>query len=100
MKLELTGLPFACRLPFLDDPDVAMGIAVKTYLDDTTSIAKFPVKFIPYAMAFAEDLEIALDFFNAVHAGVKTLSGKDISGVDKAAWDKAAQYLVGRRKTA
>jgi hypothetical protein len=85
-------------LPFLDDPDVAMGIAVKTFLDDTTPVESFPAKFIPFATAFAEDLEIAFDFFGAVHEGVKTLSGKDISGVDKAAWDKAAQFLVGRRK--
>jgi predicted phosphoadenosine phosphosulfate sulfurtransferase len=49
-------------------------------------------------MVFDEDLEIAFDFFGAVYAGVKTLGGKDISGVDKAAWEKAAQYLLERRK--
>ncbi|KAI2623397.1 temperature dependent protein affecting M2 dsRNA replication-domain-containing protein [Xylaria nigripes] len=93
-------------LPFLADTDVALGIAVKTFLDDVNpnepaeqkarKKAEFPGKFVPYATNFYEDLEIAYDFFNALHAGVKTLTG-EISGADRAVWDKAAVYLQLRR---
>lgn len=84
-----------------------MGIAIKTFLDDAppndtpenraARTAAFPPKFMPYATHFAEDLEIAYSFFDALHAGVKTLGDKDMSGVDRAAWDKAAGYLAVRR---
>ncbi|KAJ8118868.1 hypothetical protein ONZ43_g3907 [Nemania bipapillata] len=94
------------NLPFLTDTDVALGIAVKTYLDDINpnetaeqkalKKAGFPGKFVPYATNFFEDLDIACDFFGALHAGVKTLT-KEISGADKSVWDKAAVYLQLRR---
>ncbi|GAP84186.1 putative xpg domain-containing protein [Rosellinia necatrix] len=93
-------------IPFLTDTDVALGIAVKTFLDDispsetaeqkATKKAEFPGKFVPYATNFFEDLDIACDFFNALHVGVKTLT-KEISGEDRAVWDKAATYLELRR---
>ncbi|KXX77711.1 Protein MKT1 [Madurella mycetomatis] len=93
------------QLPFLHDPDVALGIAVKTYFDDILpndpekeqKKKNFPEIYVPYALAFAEDLEIACEFFGALHAGVKTLNAKDISAVDRAAWDKAAKFLELRR---
>ncbi|KAI1117297.1 nuclease-like protein [Nemania sp. NC0429] len=93
-------------LPFLTDTDVALGIAVKTFLDDihpnesaeqkAAKKADFPGKFVPYATNFFEDLDIACDFFSALHAGVKTLT-KDISSGDRGVWDKAAVYLQLRR---
>lgn len=93
------------RLPFLNDTDVALGIAVKTLLDDinpnetpeqkATKKQEFPGTFVPYATHFFEDLEIACDFFNALHAGVKTLN--EVSSADRSAWDKAAVYLQLRR---
>ncbi|CAJ2508178.1 Uu.00g093640.m01.CDS01 [Anthostomella pinea] len=92
-------------LPFLMDPDVALGIAVKTFLDDghvtesadqkAAKKAEFPGKFVPYATNFFEDLEIACDFFGAIHAGVKTLTN-DISAADRKIWDKASAYLKAR----
>lgn len=94
------------RLPFLNDPDVALGIAVKTLLDDIrpeetaeqkeTKKKEFPGTYVPYATHFFEDLEIACDFFNALHAGVKTLKN-EVSAADRSAWDKAAVYLQLRR---
>ncbi|RYP48046.1 hypothetical protein DL768_005968 [Monosporascus sp. mg162] len=94
------------RLPFLTDTDVALGIAVKTLLDDidpndsaevkATKKAGFPGKFVPFATHFFEDLDIACDFFGALHSGVKTLE-KEISAADRGAWDKAAIYLKLRR---
>ncbi|KAI0446678.1 nuclease-like protein [Xylaria telfairii] len=93
-------------LPFLTDTDVALGIAVKTLLDDigpdetqeqkAAKKADFPSKFVPFATNFYEDLDIACDFFNALHAGVKTLTNEVSSG-DRAVWDKAAVYLQLRR---
>ncbi|KAK5631197.1 hypothetical protein RRF57_006912 [Xylaria bambusicola] len=93
-------------LPFLTDTDVALGIAVKTFLDDihpnesteqkAAKKADFPGKFVPYATNFYEDLDIACDFFNALHAGVKTLTTELPNG-DISVWDKAAVYLQLRR---
>ncbi|KAJ4302209.1 hypothetical protein N0V88_002345 [Collariella sp. IMI 366227] len=92
-------------LPFLHDPDVALGIAVKTYFDDllpndpqkAQKLEAFPGVYVPYAVAFAEDLEVACDFFEALYAGVKTLDAKEVPAVDRIAWDKAAKYLEVRR---
>jgi hypothetical protein len=95
------------RLPFLSDPDVALGIAVKTYFDDITASdtaeqkaqkkEEFPGKYLPYALRFSEDLDICCAFFDSIHAGVKALDTKDISASDRAAWDAAAKYLESRR---
>jgi hypothetical protein len=93
-------------LPFLVDTDVALGIAVKTFLDDihpdetaeqkAAKKAEFPGRFVPYATHFFEDLDIACEFFNALHAGVQTLTS-EMPGADRSAWDKAARYLKLRR---
>ncbi|KAI0969685.1 temperature dependent protein affecting M2 dsRNA replication [Xylaria arbuscula] len=93
-------------LPFLTDTDVALGIAVKTFLDDinpneppeqkAAKRADFPTKFVPFATNFYEDLDIACDFFNALHSGVKTLNNELPNG-DRSAWDKASAYLKLRR---
>jgi hypothetical protein len=95
------------QLPFLTDPDVALGIAVKTYFDEigpddsaefkAKKIMDFPKVYVPYAIAFQEDLEIACKFFDALHAGVKTLGEKEMSSADRATWDKAAKYLAARK---
>ncbi|KAI1342127.1 nuclease-like protein [Xylariaceae sp. FL0016] len=99
-------LDISHTLPFLMDTDVALGIAVKTFLDELNPDEpaeqkakrkeEFPGKFVPFATNFFEDLEIACAFFNALHAGVKTLS-REISAGDREAWDKASQYLAIRR---
>jgi hypothetical protein len=99
--------PYLCRLPFLSDPDVALGIAVKTYFDEvgakTSAEAKndkkksFPSLYMPHAVAFEEDLEIACNFFDAVHAGIKLLDSSAVSPSKRQAWDKAAEYLALRR---
>lgn len=95
------------RLPFLTDPDVALGIAVKTYFDDISPSdtaeqkalkkAEFPGKYLPYALHFSEDLDICCALFDAVYAGVKTLGPKEVPAVDRAGWDRAAKYLESRR---
>jgi hypothetical protein len=98
----------ARRLPFLDDPHVALGIGVKTYFDDTdlpgyTREQKeekkkaFVTPFLPYALNFAGDLDIACSFFDAIYAGVKTLDAPEMTPKQREEWDKAAQYLQIRR---
>ncbi|KAK4204315.1 temperature dependent protein affecting M2 dsRNA replication-domain-containing protein [Triangularia verruculosa] len=91
-------------LPFYFNPDVSLGIAVKTYFDDIVpndpEMAKkkqqFPSTYIPYAMAFSEDLEIACEFFKAIHAGIKVLPPNEISAADQSIWQKAEKYLEVR----
>lgn len=95
------------RLPFLNDPDVALGIAVKTYFDDisptdtpeqkTAKKQEFPGKYLPYALRFSEDLDICCAFFDAIFAGVQTLGPKEVPPSERAAWDKAVKYLAARR---
>ncbi|KAK7757189.1 hypothetical protein SLS62_000738 [Diatrype stigma] len=82
------------------------GPLIKTLLDDinpsdsaevkATKKAEFPGKFVPYATHFFEDLDIACEFFGALHAGIKTLE-KEVPVADRAVWDKAAAYLKVRR---
>ncbi|KAK8058734.1 nuclease-like protein [Apiospora phragmitis] len=70
------------RLPFLMDTDVALGIAIKTLLDDiqpsdtpevkASKRADFPGKFVPYATDLHKDLKIADAFFVALNEGIKT----------------------------
>lgn len=91
----------------MTDPDVALGIAVKTYFDDitpsdtaeqkATKKQQFPGIYLPYALSFSEDLDICCAFFDALYAGIKTLGTNEIPAVDRAAWDAAAKYLESRR---
>jgi Temperature dependent protein affecting M2 dsRNA replication len=105
-KWGFFGVADMPRLPFANDPDIALGIAVKTFMDDISPsetreerIAKmeeFPTKFVPYATHFVEDLRICFAFFESVHAGVQMLD-KEMSSVDRTAWDKAYEYLQARK---
>jgi hypothetical protein len=88
------------------DPDVALGIAVKTLMDeinlnDTPQLraqkrAEFPGKFVPFATHLEEDMSIAFGLFDALAVGIKSLD-KEISAADKAMWEKAGRYLELRR---
>lgn len=95
------------RLPFIEDPDVALGIAVKTYFDDIlpsytraekeAKKKEFPDTYLPYAVNFPGDLDIACSFFGAIHEGVKTLDAGVITTKQRQDWDDAAKYLEARR---
>lgn len=94
------------RLPFLFGPDIALGIAVKTFVDELSptdtpeqkeaKLAAFPEKYVPYATHFREDLEICYNFVEALYTGIKSLD-KELPTVDKTAWEKAYQFLKQRR---
>lgn len=94
-------------LPFATDINIGLGIAVKTYLDDYFKVDTpqaereaikqgYASKFLPNSVNIAEDLDVAFDFFNALHEGVKSL-GDEIPKADKQAWDDAKEYLARRR---
>ncbi|KAM3088260.1 hypothetical protein ACMFMG_002314 [Clarireedia jacksonii] len=95
-------------LPFGQDIDVAFGIAVKTYLDDyikadSSAEEKLKLKnsysasFVPHAVNFPEDLDVAFAFFDALHAGVKVLGKEELNEAEKKTWDDAGKYLAARR---
>ncbi|KAI9640216.1 hypothetical protein NHQ30_011454 [Ciborinia camelliae] len=95
-------------LPFDTDIDVGFGIAVKTYLDDyiksdlskeekQTMKNSYSSTYLPHAINFVEDLDVAFSFFDALHKGVKTLSDKEMNDAEKKTWDDAKAYLELRR---
>lgn len=105
--MEYFQLTIYFSLPFSADIDIALGIAVKTYLDDyakpdvapekrSQEKQAYKSKNLPNSENFEEDLDVAFKFFDAVHVGVKTL-GDEIGDADKAAWDGAKAYLAERR---
>lgn len=92
-------------LPFLTDPDIALGIAVKTFLDDDSvgesrqqraaRVAEFPATYVPFATNFVEDMRTCYGFVNALCSGVSTLD-KEVSAADKRVWHSASEYLAAR----
>lgn len=93
------------RLPFWHDIDCALGIAVKTYLDDhaapnlseevkSQKKRDYAGSLIPHHVDFASDLNVAFELFDSVYAGVQALTN-EVS--DKSSWDSANQYLALRR---
>ena len=92
-------------MPFLTDPDIALGIAVKTFLDDdnvedsreqrAARMRAFPNTYVPFATDFVEDMRTCYGFVNAVCAGVGTLD-KELSAEDKRVWEAAGEYLAAR----
>lgn len=94
------------RLPFLQEPDIGLGIAVRTFFDDdevgdsketrADRLDKFPKTFVPYAEALTEDVRLVADFVYAINQGLQTLDNKELAVEDKAAWAKAQAYLEAR----
>ncbi|KAJ2903992.1 putative xpg domain-containing protein [Zalerion maritima] len=101
-------LEISHRLPFTSDPDVALGIAVKTFLDELPSVSTleerqdraldFPTKFVPFAIDFMGDLKICFAFVEALYKGVKTLDqdSTPIATIDRNTWDKTHKYIESR----
>ncbi|KAL1894750.1 hypothetical protein Sste5346_005725 [Sporothrix stenoceras] len=95
------------RLPFVEFPDAALGIAVKTFLDesleDKTPEDKearkkaFPAKFVPHATHPFEDFDVAFGLVEAVYAGLQTLGESDLKPETKAEWERANKYLQRRK---
>lgn len=86
---------------------MALGIAVKTWLDDHVKPGMkneekeqlkkdFPKDLLPHGEDFSGDLDMAFSFFNAVFDGVNVLKD-EIAPVDFEVWGGARKYLSDRR---
>jgi hypothetical protein len=94
-------------LPFVETPDISMGIAVKTFLDDVPvnadvaqrnqHLTEFQPRYFPYATHLAEDLDQCWKLFDALTVGVRNLDDESMSSDDRTAWHAASTYLASRR---
>ncbi|KAK7430380.1 hypothetical protein QQZ08_003128 [Neonectria magnoliae] len=99
-------LEISQRLPFLTEPDIGLGIAVRTFFDEdevtddketrATRLQEFPKTFVPFAEALTEDFRTACNFVTAVNEGVQECLKTELSSTDLVAWAKAQEYLDAR----
>lgn len=97
------------KLPFLLPNNCALGIGVKSYLDELTNdsdptsseskarvIETVSTRYFPQSIDFKHDLRTAFDLWDAVFAGVKA-SGTKISQQNKTLWTETNEWLQARR---
>ncbi|KAK5993456.1 Post-transcriptional regulator MKT1-like protein [Cladobotryum mycophilum] len=99
-------LEISQRLPFSQEPDIALGIAIQTFFDEDEPshtkeqrgqrLESFPSAFVPFAEALKDDFQVCLEFINALYQGVQTLDSSLLPPADKAAWQRAWNYLDAR----
>ncbi|KFG81106.1 XPG I-region protein [Metarhizium anisopliae] len=99
-------LEISQRLPFLQEPDIGLGIAVRTFFDEDDAshskekrnerLEEFPKTFVPFAEALTDDFRICVDFFNALNQGMQTLGTDELPAADRTAWSYAQAYLDAR----
>ncbi|KAJ5107072.1 XPG N-terminal [Penicillium angulare] len=94
------------KLPFIDDNDCGLGIAVRTYLDDlplqadpTSPDARAEVKskgkeWFQHSESFTGNLDHAFKLWDAVYKGTQT-AGNDLK--DTKLWEDANKWLAERR---
>ncbi|KAJ6139665.1 XPG N-terminal [Penicillium samsonianum] len=96
----------AIKLPFIDDNDCGLGIAVRTYLDDlplqanpTSPEARADVKakgkeWFQHSESFIGNLDLAFKLWDAVYAGTQSTS-KEFK--EAKFWEDANKWLAERR---
>lgn len=97
------------RLPFLLPNNCALGIGVKSYLDELTNdpdptsaeskarvIETVSTRYFPQSINFDHDLRTAFALWDAIYAGVKA-SGSNISQQNKTFWNDTNDWLRERR---
>ncbi|PLB38128.1 temperature dependent protein affecting M2 dsRNA replication-domain-containing protein [Aspergillus candidus] len=94
------------KLPFIDDNDCGLGIAVRTYLDDlplqadpTSPDARTEVKskgkdWFQHSESFTGNLDLAFKLWDAVYKGTQN-AGREVK--DAKVWATANQWLEQRR---
>ncbi|KAL2011533.1 hypothetical protein VTN00DRAFT_4251 [Thermoascus crustaceus] len=94
------------KLPFIDDNDCGLAIAVRTYLDDlphhpepTSQEARSEVKakgkeWFQHSDSFTGNLDMAFRLWDAVYKGTQN-AGKEFK--DAKLWDDANKWLAERR---
>lgn len=111
MSFTIGSVANNSSLPFFQDNNVALGIAVKTFLDEYTDPAFSDeerikkrstyarggsegkeIDQLPYATNFGEDLSNAFKFFDAIHAAAQVVKPTDLE-----VWNGAKTYLDARR---
>ncbi|KAJ5939143.1 hypothetical protein N7466_002277 [Penicillium verhagenii] len=96
----------AIKLPFIDDNDCGLGIAVRTYLDDlplqtnpTSPEARAEVKskgkeWFQHSESFTGNLDQAFKLWDSVYKATQS-AGKEVK--DAKTWDDANKWLSERR---
>ncbi|KAI3300683.1 hypothetical protein DTO002I6_1406 [Penicillium roqueforti] len=96
----------AIKLPFIDDNDCGLGIAVRTYLDDlplqanpTSPEARADVKakgkeWFQHSESFIGNLDLAFKLWDAVYVGTQS-TGKEFKEAEL--WEDANKWLAERR---
>lgn len=97
------------RLPFLLPNNCALGIGVKSYLDELTNdadptsadsksrvVETVSTRYFPQSIDFPSDLRTAFALWDAVYAGVKA-SGTKVSQQNKTMWNETNDWLQQRR---
>ncbi|CAI7675204.1 unnamed protein product [Penicillium palitans] len=96
----------AIKLPFIDDNDCGLGIAVRTYLDDlplqanpTSPEARSDVKakgkeWFQHSESFIGNLDLAFKLWDAVYVGTQS-TGKEFK--EAKFWEDANKWLAERR---
>ncbi|KAM5473767.1 hypothetical protein MferCBS49748_000731 [Microsporum ferrugineum] len=94
-------------LPFIDDNDCGLAIAVRTYLDDlpqepepTPKAVRDEVKakgkeWFQHSHSFSENLDMSFHLWDAVYKAVQMT--EEEPGVDSKIWDEANKWLSSRR---
>ncbi|PYH55895.1 uncharacterized protein BO96DRAFT_68423 [Aspergillus niger CBS 101883] len=94
------------KLPFIDDNDCGLGIAVRTYLDDlplqadpTSPEARAEVKskgkeWFQHSDSFTGNLDMAFKLWDAVYRGTQS-AGKELK--EGKQWEDANRWLAERR---
>lgn len=105
--MTLALLTWVSRLPFLYTPDIALGIAVSTFLGSLTAsddaearkakLQEFPGQYVPNSTHFSADLDRSLHFFDGLWTGVDQLPLKLLSPEARAAWKAAWKFRDARR---
>ncbi|KAL1966789.1 hypothetical protein VTN77DRAFT_3754 [Rasamsonia byssochlamydoides] len=94
------------KLPFINDNDCGLGIAVRTYLDDllhqnnpTSAEARAEVKskgkeWFQHSESFTANLDAAFHLWDAIYKGTQS-AGKEFK--DAKLWEEANKWLADRR---
>ncbi|KAL1901610.1 hypothetical protein Cpir12675_000480 [Ceratocystis pirilliformis] len=92
-------------LPFAQHPNVGMGIAMKTFLDDTNAeesveerqkhVQGVVERWIPFATDIYEDITVVYKLIDAICEGMSGLAGV-IPEEDRVRWFTAQKYLQAR----
>jgi len=99
-------LEISQRLPFLDEPDIGLGIALRTFFEEDDlshskefragRLEEFPKTYLPFAEAITDDFHLCTYFVDSLYKGIQILGDGELASESKAAWASAQAYLEAR----